>query len=53
MISDQNKKGRSNHESKDQLLARIKATADYKDIADDDLLVEAVFEHRKEKDDVI
>ena len=53
LISDQIKKGRANPEAKDQLLARIKATADYKDIADSDLVVEAVFEDRKVKADVI
>jgi 3-hydroxyacyl-CoA dehydrogenase/enoyl-CoA hydratase/3-hydroxybutyryl-CoA epimerase len=53
MISDQIKKGRAKPEAKDQLLARIKATADYKDIAGADLVVEAVFEDRKVKADVI
>src|SRR5690606_32625674 len=40
-------------EAKEQLLGRIKATADYKDIADADLVVEAVFEDRKVKAEVV
>jgi len=53
LISGQIKKGRAKPEAKDQLLGRIKATADYKDIAGADLVIEAVFEDRKVKADVI
>ena len=53
LISDQVKKGRAKPADKDALLARIKATADYKDIADADLVIEAVFEDRKVKAEVI
>jgi 3-hydroxyacyl-CoA dehydrogenase/enoyl-CoA hydratase/3-hydroxybutyryl-CoA epimerase len=53
MISDQVKKGRAKPADRDALLARIKATADYNDIAGADLVVEAVFEDRKVKADVI
>ena len=53
LISDQIKKGRAKPEAKDQLLSRIKTTADYKDIEGADLVVEAVFEDRKVKADVI
>jgi 3-hydroxyacyl-CoA dehydrogenase / enoyl-CoA hydratase / 3-hydroxybutyryl-CoA epimerase len=53
LISGQIKKGRAKPEAKDQLLARIKATADYKDIEGADLVIEAVFEDRKVKADVI
>jgi 3-hydroxyacyl-CoA dehydrogenase / enoyl-CoA hydratase / 3-hydroxybutyryl-CoA epimerase len=53
LISSQIKKGRAKPEAKDQLLGRIKATADYKDIEGADLVVEAVFEDRNVKKDVI
>jgi 3-hydroxyacyl-CoA dehydrogenase / enoyl-CoA hydratase / 3-hydroxybutyryl-CoA epimerase len=53
LISGQIKKGRAKPEAKDQLLGRIKATADYKDIEGADLVIEAVFEDRKVKADVI
>jgi 3-hydroxyacyl-CoA dehydrogenase/enoyl-CoA hydratase/3-hydroxybutyryl-CoA epimerase len=53
LISDQVKKGRAKPADRDALLGRIKATADYKDIAGADLVVEAVFEDRKVKADVI
>ena len=53
LISGQIKQGRAKPEARDQLLGRIKATADYKDIEGADLVVEAVFEDRKVKADVI
>ena len=53
LISDQIAKGRAKAEDRDALLARIKPTADYKDIAGVDLVVEAVFEDRKIKEDVV
>ncbi len=53
LISDQIAKGRAKAEDRDVLLARIKPTADYADIAGADLVVEAVFEDRKIKADVI
>jgi 3-hydroxyacyl-CoA dehydrogenase/enoyl-CoA hydratase/3-hydroxybutyryl-CoA epimerase len=53
LISGQIKKGRVKPEAKDQLLARIKATANYADIEGADLVVEAVFEDRKVKADVM
>jgi 3-hydroxyacyl-CoA dehydrogenase/enoyl-CoA hydratase/3-hydroxybutyryl-CoA epimerase len=53
LISDQIKKGRAKPADKDALLARIKATADFKDLAGADLVIEAVFEDRKVKADVI
>jgi 3-hydroxyacyl-CoA dehydrogenase/enoyl-CoA hydratase/3-hydroxybutyryl-CoA epimerase len=53
LISDQIKKGRAKPDAKDKLLGLIKATADYKDIAGADLVVEAVFEDRKVKAEVI
>jgi len=53
LISDQIAKGRAKAEDRDALLARIKPTADYADIAGVDLVVEAVFEDRKIKADVI
>ncbi len=53
LISDQIAKGRAKAEDRDTLLARIKPTADYADIAGVDLVVEAVFEDRKIKEDVI
>lgn len=40
------KKGRSTEEKKQELLNRIKATVDYADLADCDIVVEAVFEDR-------
>jgi 3-hydroxyacyl-CoA dehydrogenase/enoyl-CoA hydratase/3-hydroxybutyryl-CoA epimerase len=53
LISDQVKKGRAKPADKDALLARIKATADFNEVAGADLVVEAVFEDRKVKADVI
>ena len=46
------KKGRSTPQQKDELLARIKPTAEFKDLDGCDLIIEAVFEDRKIKADV-
>ncbi|MCL4699436.1 MAG: enoyl-CoA hydratase/isomerase family protein, partial [Burkholderiaceae bacterium] len=46
------KKGRSTAEKRDALLARIKATTSYDDLAGCDLVIEAVFEDRAIKADV-
>jgi 3-hydroxyacyl-CoA dehydrogenase/enoyl-CoA hydratase/3-hydroxybutyryl-CoA epimerase len=53
MVSDLIAKGRATAEQRDALLARITPTADYNDIKGVDLVVEAVFEDRKIKEDVI
>jgi 3-hydroxyacyl-CoA dehydrogenase / enoyl-CoA hydratase / 3-hydroxybutyryl-CoA epimerase len=53
LISDQIAKGRAKAEDRDALLARIHTTADFADIAGVDLVVEAVFEDRKIKADVM
>ena len=53
LMSDLIAKGRATPEARDALLARITPTADYNDIKDADLVVEAVFEDRKIKEDVI
>jgi len=53
LMSDQVKKGRAKPADRDALLARINATADYNEIAGADLVVEAVFEDRKVKAEVI
>jgi 3-hydroxyacyl-CoA dehydrogenase/enoyl-CoA hydratase/3-hydroxybutyryl-CoA epimerase len=53
VIDGRIKKGRATAADKEKLLARVKATADYNDIKDVDLVVEAVFEDRKVKAEVI
>ena len=53
LMSDLIAKGRATPEARDALLAKISPTADYNDIKDADLVVEAVFEDRKIKEDVI
>lgn len=53
LMSDLIAKGRATTEARDALLAKISPTADYNDIKDADLVVEAVFEDRKIKEDVI
>src|SRR5262249_36250989 len=53
LMSDQIAKGRAKAEDRDTLLSRIRTTADFADIAGADLVVEAVFEDRKIKADVI
>jgi 3-hydroxyacyl-CoA dehydrogenase/enoyl-CoA hydratase/3-hydroxybutyryl-CoA epimerase len=53
LVSDQIMKGRAKTADRDALLARITTTADYADLKPCDLIVEAVFEDPKVKDDVI
>jgi 3-hydroxyacyl-CoA dehydrogenase / enoyl-CoA hydratase / 3-hydroxybutyryl-CoA epimerase len=49
LISAQIVKGRAKSADKEALLSRIKATADYSDLAGTDLVIEAVFEDRAVK----
>ncbi|MBD0413267.1 3-hydroxyacyl-CoA dehydrogenase NAD-binding domain-containing protein [Oryzicola mucosus] len=49
LISDQIKKGRAKAEDKDKLLSLITPTADYADLNDCDLVIEAVFEDSEVK----
>ena len=49
LISGQVLKGRATAAEKEALLARIKSTADYQDLAGSDLVIEAVFEDRAVK----
>jgi 3-hydroxyacyl-CoA dehydrogenase/enoyl-CoA hydratase/3-hydroxybutyryl-CoA epimerase len=51
LISNQIAKGRAKSADRDALLARIQASADYKDLAGCDLVVEAVFEDRAVKEE--
>ena len=53
LISDQVMKGRSTTAKRDEILGRITPTADYAALKDVDLIVEAVFEDRQVKADVI
>ncbi len=53
LMSDQIMKGRAKTADRDALLARITASADYKDLADCDLVIEAVFEDPAVKAEVI
>jgi 3-hydroxyacyl-CoA dehydrogenase/enoyl-CoA hydratase/3-hydroxybutyryl-CoA epimerase len=52
-LSDRVMKGRMKGAERDELLARITPTADYAALKDCDLVVEAVYEDRKVKSDVI
>ena len=52
-MTDQVMKGRAKTADRDALLARITPTADYADLKDCDLVVEAVFEDPKVKAEVI
>ena len=52
-LSDRVAKGRMTGAERDELLARITPTPDYAALKDCDLIVEAVFEDRKVKSDVI
>ena len=52
-LSDRVMKGRMKGAERDELLARITPTADYGALRDCDLVIEAVFEDRKIKSDVI
>ncbi|TXM95836.1 3-hydroxyacyl-CoA dehydrogenase [Methylobacterium sp. WL103] len=53
LITDQINKGRAKTADRDALLARITASADYADLADCDLVIEAVFEDPRVKAEVI
>ena len=53
LISDQIMKGRAKTADRDALMGRIHATADYSELARADLIIEAVFEDPKVKDEVI
>jgi len=53
LMSDQIMKGRAKTADRDALLARITASADYKDLAECDLVIEAVFEDPSVKAEVI
>src|SRR4051812_18112611 len=53
LVSDQIMKGRAKTADRDALLARIAPSADYDDLNDCDLIVEAVFEDPKVKAEVI
>jgi 3-hydroxyacyl-CoA dehydrogenase / enoyl-CoA hydratase / 3-hydroxybutyryl-CoA epimerase len=53
LLSDQIMKGRAKTADREVLLSRIRTTADYADLKSCDLIVEAVFEDPKVKDDVI
>jgi 3-hydroxyacyl-CoA dehydrogenase/enoyl-CoA hydratase/3-hydroxybutyryl-CoA epimerase len=52
-LTDRVNKGRMKAAERDELLARIATTADYNALKDCDLIIEAVFEDRKVKSDVI
>jgi 3-hydroxyacyl-CoA dehydrogenase / enoyl-CoA hydratase / 3-hydroxybutyryl-CoA epimerase len=52
-LTDRVNKGRMKSAERDELLARITATGDYAALKDCDLIVEAVFEDRKVKSEVI
>ena len=52
-LSDRVMKGRMKGAERDELLARISPSADYSALKDCDLVIEAVFEDRKVKSDVI
>ena len=53
LVSDQIMKGRAKTADRDAILSRIKASADYADLKNCDLVVEAVFEDRAVKAEVI
>jgi 3-hydroxyacyl-CoA dehydrogenase/enoyl-CoA hydratase/3-hydroxybutyryl-CoA epimerase len=53
LVSDQIMKGRAKTADRDALLARITPSADYGDLKDCDLVIEAVFEDPKVKTEVI
>jgi 3-hydroxyacyl-CoA dehydrogenase/enoyl-CoA hydratase/3-hydroxybutyryl-CoA epimerase len=53
LISDQINRGRATSADRDALLAHITATPDYAALADCDLIIEAVFEDRTVKEEVI
>jgi 3-hydroxyacyl-CoA dehydrogenase/enoyl-CoA hydratase/3-hydroxybutyryl-CoA epimerase len=53
LATDQVNRGRATAADRDALLARITATPDYAGLKDCDLIIEAVFEDRKIKEEVI
>ena len=53
LLTDQVNKGRASTAKRDEVLGRIKASGDYADLAPCDLVIEAVFEDPKVKDEVI
>ncbi|MGA2891840.1 MAG: 3-hydroxyacyl-CoA dehydrogenase NAD-binding domain-containing protein [Xanthobacteraceae bacterium] len=53
LMTDQVNRGRATTADRDAVLARIKPTADFVELKDCDLVVEAVFEDRKIKEEVI
>jgi len=53
LVTDQINRGRATAADRDALLARITATADFVALKDCDLVIEAVFEDRKIKEEVI
>ncbi len=53
ILADQVSRGRTTAEQRDAVLARIKPTADFVALKDCELIIEAVFEDRKVKDEVI
>ncbi len=53
LMNEQIKRGRATAAERDALLERIKPTADYVALKDCDLIIEAVFEDRKIKEEVI
>ena len=53
LVTDQINKGRAKSAERDALLERITATSDYAALAECDLVIEAVFEDPKVKDEVI
>jgi len=53
LLTDQINRGRAGTADRDAVLARIKPTADFVELKDCDLVVEAVFEDRKIKEEVI
>jgi 3-hydroxyacyl-CoA dehydrogenase / enoyl-CoA hydratase / 3-hydroxybutyryl-CoA epimerase len=53
LLNDQISRGRTTEAVRDAVLARIKPTADFVELKDCDLVIEAVFEDRKVKDEAI
>ncbi|HMK69346.1 MAG TPA: 3-hydroxyacyl-CoA dehydrogenase NAD-binding domain-containing protein, partial [Xanthobacteraceae bacterium] len=53
LVTDQVNKGRTTPAERDAVLARITATPDYAPLRDCDLVIEAVFEDRKVKEEVM
>ncbi|GJD79300.1 enoyl-CoA hydratase [Methylobacterium gregans] len=53
LVTDQINKGRAKTADREALLARIRTSADYADLKDCDLVIEAVFEDPRVKADVI